>query len=269
MSEVDVVKNSRKAYTKEMLINDLKQLGLEENDNVLVHSSLSKLGWIIGSERTVLSAILEIVGQKGTVVMPCFSGDNSNPVNWQCPPVPTEWINSIKDNMPPFDPILSPTRIMGKIVDLFRHYPGVKRSYHPQVSFCALGPLSDELLSNHQIAPGFGEESPLQRMYNKNFKVLLLGVGYDNCTCMHLGEVWLDKKPRVQTGSRIIKDGQNIWQEYEEIDYDDSDFQIIGEAYEHDKVVNKGIVGQGQARLVDMKSISDFAYDWMIKNRNQ
>lgn len=269
MSETEIVHNSKQAYTKEMLMNDLKKLGLRKDDNVLIHSALSKLGWVIGGERTVLSAILETVGTKGTIVMPCFSGDNCDPINWQHPAVPKEWIESIKENMPAFDTALSSTRLMGKIVDLFRHYQGVKRSYHPQVSFCALGSLADELLSHHQLTPGFGEHSPLQRMYNMNFKVLLLGIGYENCTCMHLGEVWLDEKQWVETGSRIIIDGKDIWQEYKEIDYDDSDFEIIGKAYEKENIVNIGVVGQGIARIVDMQSVSDFAYQWMKLNRNK
>ncbi|MEG0453578.1 MAG: AAC(3) family N-acetyltransferase [Coprobacillus sp.] len=267
MSEFDIVKSSKKAYTKEMLIDNLRDLGLKAGDNILVHSSLSKLGWIIGAERTVLSAIMETVGVNGTIVMPCFSGDNSDPLNWQHPPVPKEWIESIKDNMPPFDITLSSTRNMGKIVDLFRHYPGVKRSYHPQVSFCAYGPMAEELIENHQLSPGFGEESPLQRMYQKRFKVLLLGVGYGNCTCMHLAEVYLNDKKLINTGSRIIKNGQSIWQPYIEINHDDSDFDVIGKDYEKENLISKGNVGEGVARLIDMQTITDFAYRWMKINR--
>lgn len=267
MSEFDTIKQSKKAYTKQVLIDDLKSLGLKDGENVLVHSSLSNLGWIVGGELAVLSAILEVVGNEGTIVMPCFSGDNSEPSNWQNPPVPPDWIEIIKQNMPPFNPGLSPTRNMGRIVDLFRHYPDVERSYHPQVSFCATGPLALNLLSNHQLSPGFGENSPLQRMYNLNFRVLLLGVGYSNCTCMHLGEVWTTEKKWIQTGSRFIKDDLNVWQDYQEIDHDDSDFEIIGQNYEKDNTVNREFVGQGLSRLIDMKSITDFAYRWMKLNR--
>ena len=267
MSESEVIQQSKKAYTQNIIIDDLKKLSIKKGDNIMVHSSLSQLGWIVGAERTVLSALLEVIGEDGTIAMPCFSGDNSDPTLWQNPPIPEAWIEDFRLFLPPFDPLLTSTRQMGRIVDLFRHYPNVLRSSHPQVSFCALGPLSHSIIDNHQLSPSFGKDSPLQRMYDYDFKVLLLGVGYGNCTCMHLGEVWLENNHWIQTGSRIIENGLSIWKEYQDIDYDDSDFETIGHAYEQVNQVMIGKVAQGEARIVSMKSITDFAFEWIKDNR--
>lgn len=267
MREYSIIEESKKAYTKEELVKDLKALGVQTGDCLLVHSSLSKLGWVIGREVTVVEALIEAVGEEGTLVMPSFSGENSDPKNWQAPPVPKEWVERIKKHMPPFDPILTPTRQMGKIADLFRHYPGTLRSDHPQVSFAARGPNAQLLLEPHQLTPGFGKESPLYRLYEKNAKVLLLGVGYGNCTCMHLGETWLKNPKWIDTGASVMQDGKATWVRFCEIDYDDEDFDKIGEDYEKSYSVQIGNVGQGEARLLEMQSITDFAYQWIQKNR--
>ncbi len=269
MSEMDVINKSNKPYTKQDIIRDLKTLGVKKGDCLLVHSSLSKLGWIVGGAVTIVEALVEVVGDTGTLVMPCFSGDNSDPKNWQNPPVPLGWLDVIKENMPAFDPALTPTRGMGVIVNTFRYYPDTLRSNHPQVSFVARGKDAKRLLDNHQLTPGFGKESPLYRLYEKNAKVLLLGVGYENCTCMHLGETWLENPTFESTGASVLIDNKATWVSFQEIAYNDEDFKKIGEAYEKTCVVTKGNIGQGVSRLLEIKSITDFAYEWMKENRKR
>lgn len=108
-------------------------MGLEEGMVVIVHSSLSAFGWICGGPVTVVQAFMDSVGEEGTIVMPTQTADNSDPSGWQNPPVPQEWWPIIREEMPAFDPEVTPTRGMGKVVEAFRTYPGVKRSVHPPV----------------------------------------------------------------------------------------------------------------------------------------
>ena len=42
---------------KERIIKDLKDLGLKEGDTVIVHSSLSSLGYVEGGADTVIDAL--------------------------------------------------------------------------------------------------------------------------------------------------------------------------------------------------------------------
>ena len=53
----------------------------------MVHSSLSKIGWVCGAEVSVIQALLEVVGEEGTIVMPAHTGDNSDPSVWENPPI--------------------------------------------------------------------------------------------------------------------------------------------------------------------------------------
>ena len=171
MSEASVIQKSIRPQTKDTLKEDFQKIGIQKGDIVLVHSSMSQIGWIAGREIAVIEALIETVGEEGTIVMPSFSGENSQPELWQNPPVPADWISVIKDYMPPFECDKTPTREMGKIAEAFWHYPQVLRSYHPEVSFSARGKMANMIVEKHPLSPGFGKDSPLQRLYDLNAHV--------------------------------------------------------------------------------------------------
>ena len=56
MSEADVIKQSNKPQSKTSIKKDLQALGLKSGDIILVHSSMSKIGWIAGREIAVIEA---------------------------------------------------------------------------------------------------------------------------------------------------------------------------------------------------------------------
>lgn len=267
MSEQATMKDLANPNTKASIIEALKQLGLKQGDRVLVHSSLSSLGWVCGREQAVVEALKAVVTSEGTIVMPAFSGDFGNPQLWQNPPVPASWIEIIKQELPAYNPNTTPLREMGKIAECFCFSKDTLRFSHPLVSFSAWGKDAKMIVSNHPLSPGFGKDSPLQRLYDYQAKVLLLGVGYSNCTCLHLSEVRLDG-PKILQGSAIMVDGKRQWVQFEEYDYDDGDFEALGKDYEKDHHVSIGQVGKAKARLIDMKKLCDFGYLWLRQHRN-
>ena len=186
--EANAVTRSAIPGTPATLLADLRSLGVETGMTLIVHSSMSQLGWVAGGPQAVVQALLEAVGDAGTVMMPTFSTNLSDPTYWQNPPVPESWWPIIKAETPAFDPALTPTRQMGAIVECFRHVPGVRRSSHPTVSFAAAGPRAAELVDRHDLADGLGDESPLARLYDADGFVLLLGVSHWNNTSLHLAE---------------------------------------------------------------------------------
>jgi len=174
-SEREVIESTRVPATRQSLVSDLRALDLEIGEIVVVHSSLSALGWVVGGAQTVVEALLEAVGPTGTLVMPTHSGSLSDPANWQNPPVPESWIETIRSNMPAFDADLTPTRGMGQIVECFRHHPSTRRSDHPTASFAANGPAAERIVGSHPLTPELGETSPLGRLYELDARVLLRG----------------------------------------------------------------------------------------------
>jgi predicted transcriptional regulator len=124
--------------TVDSLHKDLTALGVKEGMIVLVHSSLSSLGWVCGGAVSVVLALEQALGH-GTLVMPTHSGDLSGPAKWMNPAVPEAWWPSIRDTMPAYDPLLTPARGVGTIPEVFRRQTGVRRSLHPNYSFAAWG----------------------------------------------------------------------------------------------------------------------------------
>lgn len=268
MNEEKVIESTHTVNTVGSIYNDLLKIGIKKGDILLVHSSLSIIGWVCGAAQAVIMALQQAVGEEGTLVMPAHSGANSDPEEWENPPVPKEWVQSIRDNMPAFDANLTPTTGMGRIAELFRNQPQVCRSTHPQVSFAAWGKFSKNITNNHCLTPQFGMQSPLGKMYNLNAKVLLLGVGYDSCTCFHLGEALNTKMPMKRMGAAMLENNKRIWKWFDDFDYNsDLDFEKIGEAFEKTNDVEIGKVGNAQCRLFDIKSGVDFAKVWLGDNR--
>ena len=117
MSEAEIVQETDTPLTRKILAEKLREYGLGAGQIVLVHSSMSKLGWIPGGAEAVILALLDVLGEKGTLVMPAHSSDNSDPARWENPPVPEAWWPIIRETTPAFNPATTPTRMMGAIPD--------------------------------------------------------------------------------------------------------------------------------------------------------
>ena len=73
------------------ITKDLKALGVEKGMTIIVHSSLSSIGWISGGAVAVVEALMKVVTEEGTIIMPTQSSDLSDPKHWSRPPVPEDW----------------------------------------------------------------------------------------------------------------------------------------------------------------------------------
>ena len=166
MNEAAVIQKTEIPATVESLQADFLALGVRPGMVLVVHSSLSAMGWVCGGAVAVILALQKALGSSGTLIMPAHSTGLTEPSKWESPPVPRSWWSEIRESMPAYDIALTPTRCMGSIGETFRKQRGVLRSAHPHVSFCACGPHAPHIVDNHELAYGMGEHSPLARVYD-------------------------------------------------------------------------------------------------------
>lgn len=248
--------------TRLSLAADLRVLGLQPGMVVLIHSSLSSLGWTCGGAVAVIQALQDVLTSQGTLVMPAHSS-LSDPASWENPPVPEAWWPVIRETMPAYDPITTPTRALGQVAELFRTWPGVLRSQHPEDSFAAWGRQAAVITSGHALEFGLGESSPLARIYDVDGWVLLLGVGYDNNTSFHLAQHRAPGLKTITQGAPIMVDGRRVWKTFATADYPVEGFLEIGEALEQTGVVHVGKVGSATARFFSQRLAIDMATRWL------
>jgi aminoglycoside 3-N-acetyltransferase len=270
MSEQTIVERTSTPLTVPSLTEKLRACGLAEGQTVLVHLAMSKLGWIAGGAEAVILALLAAVGDSGTIMMMAHSGHNTDPEEWQHPPVPEAWWQTIRDHTPAYNPLTTPTRSMGVVPELFRTWPGAVRSAHPAFSLAALGPRAGYLVADHALEADVGDRSPLGKLYELDGHVLLLGVDHENNTSLHLAEfrAHYPGKRMQRTGSAMLVNGQRQWIPYETMDVYTDDFGEIGAAFERVHNVAVQRIDDAEVRFFRQRLLVDFAVAWMEQHRD-
>lgn len=270
MPESDTIRDDILPLTVDSLAEQFAACGLAAGQTVLVHSSMSKMGWITGGPVAVIQALLRILTPSGTLMMPTHTNANTDPTHWQHPPVPESWWPVIQQQSPAFDPAITPTREMGAIPELFRTWPGALRSGHPIGSFAALGPNADYLTTNHELLDMFGENSPIGKLYELDGTILLLGVNHENNTSLHLSEYRANwpGKATILEGTSMFVNGVRQWVEFDTLSLETDDFNQIGDSYEAKNNIPRHKVGQAEVRFMKQRPLIDYAVEWMEKNRD-
>ena len=235
----------------------------------MVHTSLSSMGYVCGGAPTVIEALLEAVGSEGTIMMPTQSWKNLDPEVGVHPEVSEDEWQVIRDNWPPYDKHTTPTQTMGAVAELFRQWPGSLRSDHPARSVSANGRHVAYLTENHDLSNIFGDGSPIGRLYELDGYVLLIGVGYDKNTSLHLADARADypSKHLSTEHSAVMENGERVWKAYDTLYVDGEDFTLIGEVFEQDHTISKVQLGHATLRLMRQRELVDFAVRWIGKYR--
>lgn len=254
--------------TRSSIGHDLKKLGLKKGMTVLVHSSLSSIGWVNGGAVAVIQALMDTVTEEGTIVMPSQSTELSDPAEWRYPPVPEEWWTQIRESMPAYHPQYTPVTGMGKIAEVFKTFPDVGRSSHPNYSFLAWGKERDEVINGHSLNFGLGEDSPLGKLYKEDSYVLQIGTGFETNTCFHLAEYRIKRKRIIKKGAPVIENGNRIWQEFADLELREDLFVDIGRAFKEDDRIRVGKIGSARAQFFSFHEAVDFAVEWFNLHDN-
>lgn len=255
--ELEQQKQNGKGITKQLLVEDFKKIGLMKNDSVLVHSSLSKIGFVDGGPKTIIDALLEVIGTEGTLLFPSFPAIGRNKTHLE--------------EKPFFDIKNTPSQ-MGSITEYFRKLEGCKRSFHPTDAICAIGPLADYYTNSHfgQLTP-YNEHSPFRKLCTKNGKILMLGTTLNGaCTNLHTLEEAVDFKfpvydEKVFDVKMIDSAGRETIMKTKVHNPDYSakrNCDALKPMFEKEGVLINGIVGEAKSMLIDANKMLEV----MIKN---
>lgn len=249
----------RPPKTETSLRRDFAGIGVTGEMTLLVHSSLSSIGWVVGGAATVVRALLGVLGERGTLVMPAATPHCTDPATWASPRVPEAWLAEVREHLPIFDPRTTPTA-RGAICETFRTWPDTLRSNHPVESVCARGAASTTITCEHPLAFSEGRGGPFEKLYDLDCRVLLLGVGFNRCTALHFAESLVGKR-RVKTlRFPLLEHGQRVWTEVPNVaDDNDTHFPVIGREYVSAEGVRHGTIGDARSMLFPMRGMVDFA----------
>ena len=258
-------RTSEAPHTRAGITSDLRRLGVSTGQVLMVHSSLSAIGHVLGGAPTVVRALIDVVGPQGTLVMPAFSPEVSDPATWNDHRFGDDVIEFVRRHVPAFDPAVTPTS-MGAIAETFRTWPDVMRSEHPQVSVTARGPLARFIVSPHDLSWGQGAGSPFARLYELGAKLLLLGVGFNRATLLHFAESRLPHGRRKMRKIPVDAGSERVWVSAPDVGDDlNRNFPLIGEQFMQLGQAQLGPVGRARCTLTSAQAIVDFASDFLAK----
>jgi aminoglycoside 3-N-acetyltransferase len=234
----------RPAVTEARLGRDLADLGIGPGMLLTVHSSLSSLGWVAGGAPAVVRALLTTLGDDGTLAVPAATPQCAEPCG----------------NPQLFDRATTPTSL-GAIPETVRTWDGTLRSDHPLESVCALGPLAAEIVADHPLDFSEGPGTPFGRLHDLGSHVLLLGVGFNRCTALHLAETMAKNRRTTTIRLPRPKDGGGLTSvEVTNVaDDNDTHFPVIGAGYLAAGRTLQGPVGEAMALLFSMRDLVRFA----------
>jgi aminoglycoside N3'-acetyltransferase len=234
------------------LVTQLKALGILPGDVVMVHSSMRKVGPVVGGAAGMLEAMQQAVTSEGTLLM-VLSADEDEP----------------------FDALTSPVDIedMGILAEVFRTHPGTLVNDHAADRFAALGRDASFLLNPTPLHDYHGPGSVLERLTERDGKVLRLGANPDTVTLTHYAEYLATVKDKVRVRRRYVR--ADIGEQWIE-SLDDTDgiatwsggdyFLQIFLDYRASGAAHIGPVGRCTAELLHARDFVRFAVEWMNKN---
>ena len=245
-----------------------RSAGLARDDIILVHASLSRLGYVAGGAETMVRALLDVVGPDGTLMAPAQTWLNLDPSR-DVHGLPNEAWSALREALPGFDPATTPSVGMGAVAEMIRVWPSARRSDHPARSWAAIGARAAEMVAQHDLHDVHGDASPLGAAERSGAKVLLAGVGYDKCTALHLAETradWSGKRWEEDV-SWVREDGGRREVTARSIAFRDDDFTTIGAAFEAGSHARRTALGDGEVAVFDVRDLVAFAVPWMEANR--
>lgn len=229
---------------REEVADQIRALGLSKGDVVLVHVSFRAVRPVERGPLGLVEALRDALGSDGTLVMPSWSGNDDEPFDLKTAPTSPD---------------------LGIVADTFWRLPGVLRSDHC-FAFAAAGPHAARITSDPLALPPHSPESPVGRVHELDGQVLLLGVGHDADTTLHLAELLAGVPYRVPKYCTVLRDGRPARIDYQENDHCCERFAFTDGWLRTQGLQPEGRVGHAHARLARARDIVEVAIEHLARD---
>lgn len=239
---------------------DLSRIGVRLGDVLMVHAGVRSIGPVTGGVNVIVQALQDVIGPAGTLVAyvdfePFYEDDEVLEV-------------------PVFDKrIAHAARDHGILHETLRTWPHAVRSDHPDAGVVAIGPLAEWITADHPFQYGYGPGSPLDKVFQSDGRVLMLGAPLDTVTLLHYAEHLARIPDKRLRRYRRLMPGANgpEWIEFEEFDTTEpvhdkfplNSFERIATDYLAAGKGRQDQFGMAPAYLFDGRDLVEFGIRWM------
>jgi aminoglycoside 3-N-acetyltransferase len=240
--------------TKAQIRDGLQYLGVVAGDALLVHSSLRSFGHVKGGADAVIDALLETVGESGTVLVPTLSFHTlkARPIRFSANETPSS---------------------SGRITEVFRQRSNARRSHHPVSSAAAIGSRASYLTAEHRDTP-CGPDSPYYRIYELGGKVVFFGASLGSNTLFHCAEEMVspDYLGYALIEDAIIENADGSTSTFTARRYDCFDRNVIrylgnmAPVFLERRILERFVIGESRTYLLNAQANVDVCCDVLTTN---
>ncbi len=263
---------------KDDLKTQLRAFDFVSDDIVMIHASLRAVGPILGGPDELINALEEVL-RDGTlmVYLGCQSPFDEVGRDAYSP----EDEAYILENLPAFDKYTARTqRDFGAFAEYFRtHSKDIFVSDNVGGRMAALGKRAKWLCADHSLNYGLGKGSPLEKLYQENGMILLIGSDHDQVTLMHYAEAIapIENKTVLHLKVPLLINGVRTWVDIEEFDSsvgilpwpDERFFATICDAFIEKNNIPANKIGDAVSYLLPAHELVDFAVELMVKTAKE
>ena len=231
--------------TFEQLVEEFRNLGVEQGDTLLVHSSYKSLGEVDGGPQTVVRALEAALGDDGTLIMPTFNFDFNKGVPWD---------------------VRKTRSKMGALTEVVRVDPRAKRVFHPFYSFAILGRHA-EMLGNLRYKSSYERNSVFGKLRDLDGKIMVIGLSYNNSMTFfhHIEQMeGVDYRFLKQFTGEVTDENGNTYTDTFEMLVRDVDKGVMtmvdpmGALMEQAGIIKVGRIGEADVKLMKANEVYEF-----------
>jgi aminoglycoside N3'-acetyltransferase len=238
------------------LENQLKAIGVEKGDTILVRANIGRIGRLDSRDKMdYLSFILNVIGPEGTVVALSFTDSSF----------------IVRDKTLVFDDKTKSNA--GSFPNLLLSHKLSLRSLHPTNSYTAIGKNAKYILDGHNH--NSGAYDPIKKIIELDGKMILIGCVENSpgFTTAHLAEIDLDLHrriifPSLNTVYFKTPEGKVSLFKRKDLGGCSASFYKFYSYYVKNEALTQGYIGKAYSIMIKAKKAYEIEYG-IMKNDNK